>query len=482
MAQSEKPPEKKYTDPQPLPPEEWDDALDGCWPYRPSEEDYDPNVCEPDPPIPADPNDLDFLDYALNGMRQWRDCFMYGNAGNKWRLEHYTRLAFYIHHAYWTYYGWLIQRHSNLKLFHVPLAENRDCSSRRDITRVMTWFEDVSEQRTLADYYAKIERDRIRTRGLRASKATVQTLTPKADERNNADGEPAKPDDAGDKGAKAPAGRKIESVKNGGVYSPQVSRALVSIAYTIEALTEGMLDNNDCLSFREIREPVSDLRRDISRLLKETGNSLPPSFSQDITWTLERLDKSVEAIEDSVPPTSSDLLLERQEVGPAIQKFREKVQQDLKEVRAKYCQVLKELAGRVGGNHKTEPVKEPPEAGAKGKVDLKPIAAPKLKDTEQVAYSPGFRSVHWFGTDYSFTGQQGAVVQILLEAWEKGTPDVGDATLLEKAGSESKRLKDVFKNHPAWGTMIVQGETKGTHQLAEPAKKKKKAKKAAKRK
>lgn len=74
----------------------------------------------------------------------------------------------------------------------------------------------------------------------------------------------------------------------------------------------------------------------------------------------------------------------------------------------------------------------------------------------------------WFGVDYSFTGNQAAVIEVLWEAWENGTPEVGNAKLIEAADSESKRLRGVFKNHPAWGSMIVAGKTKGSHRLVSP--------------
>ncbi len=32
------------------------------------------------------------------------------------------------------------------------------------------------------------------------------------------------------------------------------------------------------------------------------------------------------------------------------------------------------------------------------------------------------------------------------------------------------RLRDEFKDHPAWGTMIVEGDMRGTRRLAEPKK------------
>lgn len=91
-------------------------------------------------------------------------------------------------------------------------------------------------------------------------------------------------------------------------------------------------------------------------------------------------------------------------------------------------------------------------------------------DGEQPTHGPDFRSVKWFGSVYEFTAQQAACVKVLWEAWENGTPAVGDATVLETADSDAERLPLVFRNHPAWGTLIVEGQTKGTHRLADPPK------------
>ena len=85
-------------------------------------------------------------------------------------------------------------------------------------------------------------------------------------------------------------------------------------------------------------------------------------------------------------------------------------------------------------------------------------------------YSIDFRSVHWFGTDYSFTPNQAAAVKILWEAWENRTPDVGGDTIATEAESDSRRARDIFKRHPAFGSMICQGKTKGTFRLVEPDK------------
>ncbi|MCK6484913.1 MAG: hypothetical protein L6R00_12360 [Phycisphaerae bacterium] len=80
-------------------------------------------------------------------------------------------------------------------------------------------------------------------------------------------------------------------------------------------------------------------------------------------------------------------------------------------------------------------------------------------------HSPDFRSVHWYGTAYSFTALQAPCVKVLWEAWENGTPDVGNGTILAEAGTDESRLPDIFRGCAAWGTMIVPGDSKGTTRL-----------------
>jgi hypothetical protein len=91
-------------------------------------------------------------------------------------------------------------------------------------------------------------------------------------------------------------------------------------------------------------------------------------------------------------------------------------------------------------------------------------------DPSAAVHSPDFRSVGWFGTVHSFTAGQARVVETLWNAWEQGTPDVGDETLLKAVDHEAPpaSLRNLFRNHPAWGTMIVSGGSKGAHRLAEP--------------
>ncbi len=91
---------------------------------------------------------------------------------------------------------------------------------------------------------------------------------------------------------------------------------------------------------------------------------------------------------------------------------------------------------------------------------------------QSARHSLDYRSVHWLGTDYSFTPVQAACVKILWEAMENGTPSVGGQTILAEVESESKRLIDLFRDNEAWGRMIVRGETKGSYRLKEPSSKK----------
>ena len=87
-------------------------------------------------------------------------------------------------------------------------------------------------------------------------------------------------------------------------------------------------------------------------------------------------------------------------------------------------------------------------------------------------HSPDFKTVTWNGRDYRFTAQQAACVQVLWRQWLSGTPIVRDQLVLEIARVKARSLKDGFKGAPgseAWGTMIADGDRRGTVRLAEAA-------------
>jgi hypothetical protein len=112
------------------------------------------------------------------------------------------------------------------------------------------------------------------------------------------------------------------------------------------------------------------------------------------------------------------------------------------------------------------PAVMPPPAAAGADPPPTPGPAPAAP-TGFPRHSADFRSVHWFGADYTFTPTQAAVVRQLWEAWEDGTPGLGQETLLEGAGSTGDRLRDVFRGSPAWGTLVVP-LGKGLFALAPP--------------
>ena len=84
-------------------------------------------------------------------------------------------------------------------------------------------------------------------------------------------------------------------------------------------------------------------------------------------------------------------------------------------------------------------------------------------------HSSDFRSVCWGAQQFAFTPTQAPIVKLLVENWQNGTPDVGSEYLLENVDSPQSRLVDVFRNCKAWGTMIIDGATKGTKRIADPA-------------
>lgn len=96
------------------------------------------------------------------------------------------------------------------------------------------------------------------------------------------------------------------------------------------------------------------------------------------------------------------------------------------------------------------------------------ILLPQVQATGPCTHAPDFRSVTWYGKPYRFTPIQAAIIKILWEARDHGTPDVGGQTLLEEAGSANGRLRDVFRGCPAWEDGMIAPSGKGTYALFAP--------------
>lgn len=92
-------------------------------------------------------------------------------------------------------------------------------------------------------------------------------------------------------------------------------------------------------------------------------------------------------------------------------------------------------------------------------------------ETQKRTHSIDFSSVVWNGKPYSFTPSQATAVGLLWAEYEKGTWILREKTIGEKVndGIENYRLRQTFENgkHPAWGTFIIPGSTKGTFRLAD---------------
>jgi hypothetical protein len=82
-------------------------------------------------------------------------------------------------------------------------------------------------------------------------------------------------------------------------------------------------------------------------------------------------------------------------------------------------------------------------------------------------HSIDFHSARWREDRFTFTDAQAVCLQLLWEAWEQGTPELADRTLLNACQSDAGQLRDVFRDHGAWNTWIVPGP-KGMHRLAFP--------------
>src|SRR5688572_4232062 len=80
-----------------------------------------------------------------------------------------------------------------------------------------------------------------------------------------------------------------------------------------------------------------------------------------------------------------------------------------------------------------------------------------------------FRSVLWHGQVYAFSAAQAKVVAALWAARENGQPDVPDDQLVRASGAANGKLDNVFKGSPAWGTLITEGDARGTHRIAPPS-------------
>ena len=100
--------------------------------------------------------------------------------------------------------------------------------------------------------------------------------------------------------------------------------------------------------------------------------------------------------------------------------------------------------------------------------NLEPTCSPATLEpspqVEEFRHSPDYATVIWKGQAFYFNRHQAACVRLLHEGWMNGTELLGGDYLLGALGSAS-RMSDLFKRHPAWGSLIVPGERRATYRL-----------------
>jgi hypothetical protein len=110
---------------------------------------------------------------------------------------------------------------------------------------------------------------------------------------------------------------------------------------------------------------------------------------------------------------------------------------------------MQELSGRSPSNREAEVVR----------------VLTKPKPEQRFVPSSDYRSLDWNGEQYTLTPQQAHAVRIWHEHHQSGTPDIGDAYVLEELGTATSRLRDTFRGSPLWGTLII-SKRRGTHRLS----------------
>jgi hypothetical protein len=92
--------------------------------------------------------------------------------------------------------------------------------------------------------------------------------------------------------------------------------------------------------------------------------------------------------------------------------------------------------------------------------ELAPVSevepSPSSAETLATKHGPRFEYVRWRGKVYCFGPKQRRIIAALWKAHQQGAEWVLQDVLLDLADSDGTRVRDLFKGHPAWDTLIVQ--------------------------
>ena len=87
--------------------------------------------------------------------------------------------------------------------------------------------------------------------------------------------------------------------------------------------------------------------------------------------------------------------------------------------------------------------------------ELSMILAGMVKD---ITHSDDYSEVTQGNTTYYFTSMQASAVRYMHERHRKGKAIIYQHDILAHVKSESSRLREIFKDDPAWGTLIVRAK------------------------
>jgi len=106
------------------------------------------------------------------------------------------------------------------------------------------------------------------------------------------------------------------------------------------------------------------------------------------------------------------------------------------------------------------------ESLGKGSTPAPPSLKPdSSQEPQEFEHSPDYRRIVWRGEEFLLSAMQSYVVGLLHEEFERGRGELGSDYILERCGSNGKFLRQLFTRHRAWGTLIIEGERKGTRKL-----------------
>ena len=148
----------------------------------------------------------------------------------------------------------------------------------------------------------------------------------------------------------------------------------------------------------------------------------------------------------------------------AITSFSNLIQQMVDEENVRHentiskLESLKQCHAEISHKNPTQPKESPPNNTHLNQQTTS-------KHPKNFKYSPDFHSVYHKEQLHSFTSSQAACVKLMFECWKNTTPEIGQEYILTSIDSNSNRLRDIFKNHPAWNNLIVPGKSKGNFRL-----------------